>query len=156
MACRRAGVAVDQPLLVLDDAGHRVGDVAGVLPPVEGLDLLDRVGLPADPHRLADDGQQVDEPPGAQQLVELGLADAVPPGEPLERADLVGGVVVDVHAGSARQASTTRSTRVLDHAPLLRAVVRPQGGEAPSRSPRPARYSSPWPSPDSGSPSKSR
>ena len=103
------------PALVLHDAGHRVGHPgvgggAGV-PPVEVLELLDRVGRLADPHPLPHDGVQVDEPLAAQQLVELGLAHAVPPGQPLERGRLVGRVVVDVHArvgapagGSARRA----------------------------------------------------
>ena len=127
------GVAVDEEALVLHDAGHRVGHPgvgggAGV-PPVEVLELLDRVGRLADPQPLPHDGEQVDEPLPPQQRVELGLAGAVPPGQPLEGGLLVGRVVVDVCVRVGGQPAGQLVEQVAGQRRLLVVVVRPPGAE---------------------------
>ena len=142
------GVAVDEEAFVLDDARHRVGHAlvgggAGV-PPVEVLELLDRVGRLADPQPLPHDGVQVDEPLPPQQRVELGLAGAVPPGEPLQCGLLVGRVVVDVHVRVGRQPAGQLVEQAAGQRRLLVVVVRPPGGEPLRCGPR-ARRGTPGP-----------
>jgi hypothetical protein len=149
-------VAVGQPLLVHEHAAEPAGHLTLVRPAVERLDLLDRVRLLADPHRLPDDGIEVDEPLLAQQPVELRLADAVAAGQLLERGHPLGRVVVDVHLRIARRCADQPADEVGDHLPLGVSVVRPQRGETARRVPSPARYSMPAPSSNQGSPSKSR
>ena len=107
------------------------------MPPVEVLELLDRVGRLADPQPLPHDGEQVDEPLPPQQRVELGLAGAVPPGEPLQRGLLVGRVVVDVHVRVGGQPAGQLVEQVAGQRRLLVVVVRPPGAEPSAAVPQP-------------------
>ena len=86
-----------------------------------------------EPEPLRDDLVEVDEDLAAEQVVELLLARAVLAGEPLQRGDLVGGVVVDVHRAGRRAALADQVDHALDRPPLLRAVVRPERRERARR-----------------------
>jgi hypothetical protein len=70
---------------------------------VEALDLLDGVARGGQAHGAAHDGVQVDEAVLAEQAIDLGFACAVGTHQPLERAALVGGVVIDMRAGMGGQ-----------------------------------------------------
>ena len=123
-------VAPLEPVLVEHDrvvAGAQVG----VALEVERLDLLEPVALVREAQPLRDDLVEVDEDLAAEQVVELLLARPVLAGEPLQRGDLVGGVVVDVHRGVGGAALADQVDHALDGAPLLRAVVRPERTERP-------------------------
>jgi hypothetical protein len=70
---------------VIDDdgvarGGHRPGAQVG--PHVEGLELLDRIGLLRDADSAADHGIQIDEDALAEEVVDLGLTDGIPGRKP--------------------------------------------------------------------------
>ena len=73
----------------------------------------------------------------AQQRVELGLAGAVPPGQPLEGGLLVGRVVVDVCARVGGQPAGQLVEQVAGQRRLLVVVVRPPGAEPSAAVPEP-------------------
>ena len=97
--------------------------------PVERFKLLDRVRLLADPQPLPDHRVQVDEHPGAQQDVQLRLADSVTGGEPLQRRLLIWRVVVDVHTRVAAPPVEDVIDEGLGQRPFLVERVCPDRGE---------------------------
>ena len=111
-------VAELQPRLELDDARARVLQVDVAPEAVERFQLLDGVGLDGRADALSHGAVQVDEDVAAQQLVHLGLAGAVAPGEALHGRRLVRGVVVDVHPRVAAQPVHREVDEGLERAPL--------------------------------------
>src|SRR2546429_6162931 len=114
-----------EPLFEGDDRAAAAAHLLPALEAVERLDLLDRVAVEREPHRLANDAEEVDEHLAAQQVVELGLARAVLAHQPLQRGALVRRVVVDVHPREARAALADQVEEPLKALLLLRAVERP-------------------------------
>ncbi len=90
----------------------------------EGLELLQPVARPRGAEAVADDAVEVDEDLAAEEVVELALAGAVAAHQPLERGDLVGGVVVDVQVGVAREPLVHEVDERLERDPLGLVVVR--------------------------------
>ncbi len=103
--------------------------VAQVLSQVQRLELLDAVRPFADPKRRADDRIEVHEDPGAQQLVDLLLADAVTPGQAQQRRLLVCRVVVDVHSGMRDASRPEVVEEGGQRISLLGSIVRPERTE---------------------------
>ena len=87
------------PLLEDHDRGAAVLHLRLPLEVEERLHLLQPVAPARGAEAVADDLEQIDEDAAAEQVVELGLARAVAAHQPLQRRDLVGGVVVDVQVG---------------------------------------------------------
>ena len=95
----------------------------------ERLHLLQPVARARGAEPVADDLEQVDEDAAAEQVVELGLARAVAAHQPLQRRDLVGGVVVDVQVGVLAQPRVDEVDELLERLPLGVVVVRVQRRE---------------------------
>ena len=117
-------VARLHPLLEDDDRGAAVLHLGLPLEVEERLHLLQPVARPRGADAVADDAEQVDEDVAAEQVVELPLARAVAAHQPLERGDLVGGVVVDVQVGVAREPLVHEVDEALERDPLRLVVVR--------------------------------
>src|SRR5207302_169992 len=90
-----------EPLFERDHRAAAAAHLLAALEAVERLDLLDRVAVEREPHRLADDAEEVDEHLAAQQVAELGLARAVPAHQPRPRGSLVRRLVLDVASRDA-------------------------------------------------------
>ena len=118
-------VSLRAPALVGDDRVRAAPDRRSADEPRELLGLLQGVCLGADDDRLADDRQQVDEHPTAQQVVDLALAAAVLAHQPLDHAALVATVVVKVHVGVVLEALVHEVDQALEGGLLARPVVRP-------------------------------
>ena len=117
-------VARLHPLLEDDDRGAAVLHLGLALEVEERLHLLQPVARPRGADAVADDAEQVDEDVAAEQVVELALARAVAAHQALERGDLVGGVVVDVQVGVAREPLVDEVDEALERDPLRLVVVR--------------------------------
>ena len=122
-------VARLEPLLVHEDR-VAAGLELGFARHEERLDVLERVPGMRVAQPLADDLEEVDEDAGAQEVVDLVLARAVPAHQPLERGRLVARVVVDVQARVARASLVDEVDEVLERLLLGGAVVRPEGAVA--------------------------
>ena len=128
-------VAELEPLLEGHDARARVAQVDLPYEAVERLHLLDRIALDRRAQRLADDAQQVDQDPLAQELVDLCLARPVAPHQALQGGRLVRRVVVDVEVRVAFEALHEEVHQALEGAPLaverelVGLVARPDRGE---------------------------
>ncbi len=117
-------VARLHPLLEDHDRGAAVLHLRLPLEVEEGLELLQPVARPRGAEAVADDAVEVDEDLAAEEVVELALAGAVAAHQPLERGDLVGGVVVDVQVGVAREPLVHEVDEGLERDPLGLVVVR--------------------------------
>ena len=111
-----------EPLLEVDDGLAPAGDLGRALEAVQLLHGLDRVARDRGAERLAHDPEEVDEHLAAEEVVDLVLARAVLAHQAAERGALVGGVVVDVHAGEAAAALDDQVDEPLE-AGLLRGAV---------------------------------
>ncbi len=105
--------------------GDAVG-VAQLVPHVQRLELLDRVGPLGDAHRVLHAGVQVHEHAGVDELGHLRHPDLVLLGEPPQRCRLVGGVVVDVHARMLLPPPVQVVQEVAQRPALRGPVVRPE------------------------------
>lgn len=118
--------------VVLGDAVRRRRDAVlrpVLRPHVERLQLLDGVARHTGPQGGADRGVEVHEQARAEPVVQLALAHPVAHREPLERRDLVRGVVVDPHPRVGRAPRLHERHELLERRPLLAAGVRPQPRE---------------------------
>ena len=114
-----------EPLLEVDDGLAPAGDLGRPLEAVQLLHGLDRVARERGAERLAHDPVEVDEHLAAEEVVDLALARAVLAHQAAERGALVGGVVVDVHAGEAAAALDDQVDEPLEAGLLLGAVAGP-------------------------------
>ena len=96
-----ARLSAFDPAGVLDDGVNGRGDFGGALRSVETLDRLDGVAVLPDAQALADDLEEINERLVPEQLIHLVLAGVVARAQPPNRADFIGSVMVDVHAGVA-------------------------------------------------------
>ena len=88
--------------------GHRAD--AQILIHIERLKLLDRIGVLGDVHPRPHHGIQVDQHAIAQQLIDLGLAEAIAGREPQQPGAFVVGIVINVQVGIFSPASRDTST----------------------------------------------
>ena len=114
-----------EPLLERNDRAASPAHLVSALEVVERLDLLDRVAVEREPKRLANDLEEIDQHPAAQQVVELGLTRSVLAHQPLQRRAFVGRVVVDVHARVARAPLADQIEQPLEARLLLGPVEPP-------------------------------
>ena len=119
------------PAGILDDRVSGRGDFRGALRSIEALDRLDRIAVLPDAQAMADDLIEINEHLVPEQLIHLVLAGVMARAQPPHRADLVGGVMVDVHAGIALPAREDPVHEALEGALLLLTVVRPPVPELP-------------------------
>ncbi len=84
---------------VLDDRISRRGNLGGAFWSVEAFDRLERVAVLAEAQAVTDDLKEINKHLVPEQRIHLVLAGIVARAQSSNRADLVRGVMVDVHAG---------------------------------------------------------
>jgi hypothetical protein len=75
-----------------------------------GVQPLDRITVLADAQPVTHDLVEINENLIPQEFIHLILTSIVPRAQAANRADLIGGIVVDVHAGAALPRLNTQST----------------------------------------------
>ena len=123
------GVAGVPPFLVRNDRAAGGRHLPRARHIIEGLHVLEGVGGLRSEDASAYDGIEVHEPPLAQPLVQPRLPDPVARGEPAQRGDLVGSVVVDVRVRIPPEALFEKIEQRSECFLFLRKIVRPQRGE---------------------------
>ncbi len=118
-------VACLDPPLVLDDRRAAVLDLRVPLEREERLHLFQPVAGNGRDEPAAHHLEQVDQYLATQQLVNLLLARAVAAREAAQHAQLIGGVVVDVHTRVLLQTRVNEINELLERRPLARAIMRP-------------------------------
>jgi hypothetical protein len=123
------GIARLDVALVFDYRRPAVTDLGVAIKAEEYLHLLQPVRRHGRREPTPDDLQQIHEYPSGEQVVDLGFAGVVSTSEPPECADLVCGVVVDVHVGVLDQARVDPVDHPLESASLRSVVISPQRRE---------------------------